>query len=383
MLNFKDLPFFDNHTHEVSLVADKIEPFDLANQFLHGHRDVPPPGADGKLGVSEELKYHVTQLGVVKSLVSFLSRKFNCAPTLEAVTAERNKRTKGDLAGYIGELYKEENIIGTTVDLPWPIGDERLKPFGCELFRLFRMDPCYDTLMETSSSYEQLSGEYEKAIRGAVGEGFKGIKCHIAERFTFAVRAVEEKEASDAFSMAKNGDYQAQETVYFAIFKQTVHFCSDLDIPLHIHSGNTGNPGNGFIHNCDPLLMCPFLNDPQYFGTKIMFLHCNYPNIRNAALMAHMYPNVWVDFAWVLPWTVLNFRQILKEVLGVAPHSKITFGSGQHGIPEIAWMASKVAKRSLEAVMEGYVSAGFLAEEQAQESAEMLLYQNAKALYRF
>ena len=35
-----------------------------------------------------------------------------------------------------------------------------------------------------------------------------------------------------------------------------------------------------------------FLNDPQYFNTKIMFLHSNYPNIRNAALMAHIYPHV-------------------------------------------------------------------------------------------
>jgi uncharacterized protein len=383
MFDFKNLPFYDNHTHDVSLDADHITPFDLSIQFLHGFRDVPPADENGKLGASEELRYHVSQLGVVKTLVNYMAQKFGCEATLEAVVKARNKKTKGNLKEYIGELYREENIIGTTVDLGWPIGDQRLDAFGVRVFRLFRMDPCYDEVMERASSYDQLKTEYENAIRSAVAEGFIGIKCHVAERFTFAVRTVEDDEARDAFSAAKSGDYRSREAVYFAIFCRTIHLCNELDIPLHIHSGNTGGAGNGMIHNCDPLLMCPFLNDAQYFSTKIMFLHSNYPNIRNAALMAHIYPHVWVDFAWVLPWISLQFKQILREVMGVAPHSKITFGSGQHGIPEIAWMAAKVAKSSLAEILQEYVDSGLLSVGQAQETAEMLLSGNAKRLYKF
>ena len=128
--------------------------------------------------------------------------------------------------------------------------------------------------------------------------------------------------------------------------------------------------------------MCPFLNDPQFFNTTIVFLHSNYPNIRNAALMTHMYPHVWVDFAWVLPWISLQFQQVLQEVLGVAPHSKIMFGTGQHGIPKMAWMASKIANSSLETVMQGFVDSNLLSVSQAQESAELILYKNAKRLYK-
>ena len=69
--------------------------------------------------------------------------------------------------------------------------------------------------------------------------------------------------------------------------------------------------------------------------------------------------------------------------MGVAPHSKITFGSGQHGIPEIAWMAAKIAKSSLAEILQEYVESGLLSVDQAQETAEMLLSGNAKRLYKF
>jgi len=89
-----------------------------------------------------------------------------------------------------------------------------------------------------------------------------------------------------------------------------------------------------------------------------------------------------VDTSWVLPWNAFAFRTSIEDLLGVCPHDKIFFGTGQHGFPEIAWTAAKVAKACLEDVMDDQVRMGMISEEQAEYTAEQLLSENAKWLYR-
>lgn len=382
MFNFSALPFYDNHTHALDMKKSSYTPLEFSINYLHGARDVSPSKEGEEFGVSEELEKTISQLGVVKTMVCHLSHFFDCPATLQAVTEARNVHLqKTDCLGYAKELYADCNVQGCTVDQGWPIGDEQEKMFPGRVQRLYQMDPLFDHLMDSCEDYASLKEQYIRAVAKAAREGFKGIKCHVGERFSFAVKLVSDKDAEASYASALIGDEKALANVYFAIMRITMQLCQQFDIPLHIHTGNTGNSGNGRIGDCNPLLMCPYLNHPEFRTTKVVFLHASYPNIRYAALMTHMYPNVWMDISWTLPWAALDFPQILKAVLGVAPHNKVMLGTGQHGIPEMVWIAAKVAKKSLEVVMEEYVNYGFLTQEQAQETAEQVLYKNAFRLY--
>jgi predicted TIM-barrel fold metal-dependent hydrolase len=113
-----------------------------------------------------------------------------------------------------------------------------------------------------------------------------------------------------------------------------------------------------------------------------MFLHVGYPNVRSASVMAQSYPNVWIDLAQVLPWEATNIASILEDAMGFASHGKITLGTGAHIHPEINWMSAKIAKTAVAEVMGNAVKRNFMSKDQAVQTAELILYKNAKRLYK-
>lgn len=382
MFDLKSIPFYDDHTHDLDLKKTDYTPLQLITPFIHGFRDVLPETAEGSYSISPELEYHARHMGVVTTMVHQLSARFQCPADLESVTEARNNLTaKIGPTEYAHQLFREANICGSTIDMGWPMGDPRQNVFSGKILRLFQFDPLFDQLLQQCSTYEELLLIFTTAVREAASKGYVGIKCHVAERFSFALYRVSDKEAAIAYGLALNGDQEALKQVYFAVFSNTMLLSQELDLPIQIHSGCTGGAGDGLIHNCDPLLMAPYLNQPEFFNTKIVFLHSNYPNIRNAAIMAHIYPHVWVGTAWVLPWVSLQFTDILREIMGIAPLSKIVMGSGQHNIPEIAWLSANIARTSLSKNMEQYLSENLISESQALEICELLLYKNAMHLY--
>jgi predicted TIM-barrel fold metal-dependent hydrolase len=155
----------------------------------------------------------------------------------------------------------------------------------------------------------------------------------------------------------------------------------ELEFPIHIqhrhHRQDRPRPGP----QPGSLLLLPHAHNDTYYRSRIVFLHCSYPNTRNVAVMANTYPYIWADMAQVLPWASLNFAQIVEEIIGMAPNSKIMFGTGSHNHPELIWMSSKIAKSALEFVMENAVKRSVLTKPQAVETAEQLLYKNALRLY--
>ena len=163
--------------------------------------------------------------------------------------AERNKLTKEGLGKYTRELYEEANIIGTTVDMGWPMGDQRLDCFPCRVLRLFQMDPVFDRLIGQCYGFIELKAKFEKEVTAAAEAGYIGIKCHVLEKCTCTVRLVSDHEAEGTFASATKGNAKDLETVYLAIFAGTLLLCQKLDIPIHIHTGSTGGTGNGLIHN--------------------------------------------------------------------------------------------------------------------------------------
>ena len=74
MFDFSKLPFFDNHTHELNMSKTEVTTFEFTIHFLHGFRDILPTEQGGQFGLTDELKYHINQFGVVKTMVHYLSK---------------------------------------------------------------------------------------------------------------------------------------------------------------------------------------------------------------------------------------------------------------------------------------------------------------------
>ena len=213
------------------------------------------------------------------------------------------------------------------------------------------------------------------------GFGFVGVKSHLAEEVGFGAPLCTETEAELAFSPAKAGDSAAYQRIYMALFADTLIQGQELGIPIHLHSGITGGFWDGPVANADPFLLAPLLTRPEFLRTKVVLLHGAYPWIQNAAMMAHALPHLWVDMGWTTPWVSLRIAECYRDVIGIAPLSKLMIGSGCHGTPEIAWLAGLTAKIALGKTLGDAVELGLMTQNQAEKAARMILHDNATRLY--
>ncbi len=383
MLNLTGFPFIDHHCHPYSPDKAELEPELLAREFYHGRGDLVGQGAPRTWGASEELRFHLRHMGVVKTMVRQLSRVLGCSADLDTVAEERNRRTTRDFAAYARLLYEDAGIVGTVVDAGLPPHDPLLDLIPGMKLRLFQFEPPLQEMLRGASSYsELLKGFQERLDRSVKEDGFIGVKVHLAEQVGFGATPVWEDEAKSIFPRAKAGDAGAYKKLYTAVLTETLIQCRDLGVPVHLHSGFTGGLWNGPVYDADPFLLTSFLSEKEFTGTKIVLLHAGYPWTKQAGQMAHTFPNVWVDISQVTPWSSVRIVECYKDVMSWAPHSKIVIGSGGHGTPEIAWLAALTAKIALAEVADDGVRLGLMTAEDAETAARMILHDNAARLYR-
>ena len=384
MLEFSNVPVIDNHSHPFDLEQGTLDADSLAKVFFHGMGDIPREGVNkARLwGTTEEVGYHLRHMGVVQTMVCQLSKLLGCPAELDAVAAERNRRTLQNFPAYIKLLYEDAGIVGSVLDTGLPRNDPLLDLIPGKVMRLFQMDPLIGRLLEISESYKEMLGEFQDALARAVKQdGFVGVKCHLAELVGFGVEAVSDGEADANFPGAKAKNSEAYKKVYVALFISTLLQCQDLKIPIHLHTGCTGGLWNGPISNADPFLLVPLIRQPRFLQTRIVFLHAAYPWLQHAAELAHSFPHVWVDMSWTTPWVSLRLAECYRDVIGIAPLSKIIVGSGGHDTPEIPWLAAKTAKIALAEALGNAVRLGLLTPKQAEKAGGMILHENAARMY--
>ena len=385
MLDFTDCPVVDNHCHTLEPEKKTIEPIWLAREFFHGMADIPTPGvAKTKLwGATDDLRFHFPYMGVVLTAVCQLAKLFGCEPELETVTAERNRRTaEAGLAGYARLLYEDAGIAASVMDSGLPINDPILDLTPGPKLRLLQLDPLAKNLLNACGSYAELlqgfQGQVERAIRQ---DGFVGIKSHPGELVGLGAEPVEADEAERIFPAAQAGDGGAFKKFYMAVWLATLLQCQELKIPLHIHTGFTGGLWNGPIANTDPFLLVPILRQARFLQTRLVLLHAGYPWIQHAGAMAHSFPHVWVDIGWTTPWISQRIVECYRDLIAMAPLSKLMIGSGGHGSPEISWLAAKTAKIALGEVLGDAVRLGLMAGRDAEKTGRMILHDNAARMY--
>ena len=385
MPDFTHCPVVDNHCHVLEPEKKTIEPIWLAREFFHGIADTPIAGiAKSKLwGATDDLLFHFPHMGAVLTMVCQLAKLFGCEPELSAVTAERNSRTaKEGLAGYAKMLYTDAGIVCSVMDSNLPINDPILDLTPGPKIRLLQMDPLLMNLMKSCGTYPELLRNFQDAVEKAIRQdGFVGIKSHLGELVGFGAPQVEADEAARIYPAASAGDGEAFKKLYMAVWLAAMLQAQELKFPIHIHTGITGGLWNGPVANTDPFLLVPILRRPRFLRTRLVLLHAGHPWMQHAGMMAHTFPHVWVDMGWTTPWTSQRIVECYRDVISLAPLSKLMIGSGGHGSPEVSWLAAKTAKIALGEALTDAVRLDLMAERDAERTGRMILHDNAARMY--
>ncbi len=143
-------------------------------------------------------------------------------------------------------------------------------------------------------------------------------------------------------------------------------------LPYQIHTGMTT------LRDAHPGLLEPLIR--AYKNVRFVVLHA-YPFLAEAAYLARVYPNVWLDTSWLALQSPEILRRALTEYIGMAPATRVTTSIDATCLEEYAGGLA-VTRSVLNDVLAGKVARGFLTVKEACEMGARILGGNTAAVYR-
>jgi predicted TIM-barrel fold metal-dependent hydrolase len=152
-------------------------------------------------------------------------------------------------------------------------------------------------------------------------------------------------------------------------------------VPVQFHTGYGDHDTDLLLGN--PLHLRPIFEDPEYQTLPIVLLHESYPYTRQGAYLAALYPQVYFDLSYSIPFVDRGeMVAFTRQALGVASASKLLYSSDGIFVPEMHWASARRGRSVLAQVLQEMVRADELDEEQAYHLARLILHDTAARLYR-
>ncbi len=388
MLDFSDLPVVDAHCHPYTR-ADKLSPEEWVDALAFGGGS-PAYLQEGGIEVDAAAQ---TMLGRLKRdtlyfrfMLRRLAEYFGVEATLEAVVAARNRAIARDgYAQYAGGLHGAGNIDALIVDDGYPLPQIDLDKFraevGVEVLPVFRIEVLIQDLLDDDCGWAEFGRRYDESIAEALGDGgYRGLKSIIAYRAGLDIDPDRPSEESVSGALAGWTPGSRLEDVVLLRHCLWVGLgvAEDFGIPLQLHSGFGDRDLE--LWRADPTRFTPWLRRiPR--SVNICFLHC-WPYHRQAAYLAAVYPNVYIDTGEVNTHAALGYDRILAETLEVAPFEKVLYSSDAFGLPELYYIGSMRFRSALSSLLEDWQRRGFCSPSDAAEVATAIGRSNAEKLYR-
>jgi uncharacterized protein len=162
--------------------------------------------------------------------------------------------------------------------------------------------------------------------------------------------------------------------------QQALLIAAKYRLPVQLHTGY-GDPDLD-LRLANPVYLRSLLESPQYRKAPIVLLHASYPYMQQAGYLASVYPQVYLDFGLAVPFlSVSGMREAIRQLLELAPTSKLMYSSDAHSIPELYYLAAKWGRQLLGEVLEQAIRDSDITANEAEAIATAVLRENALSLY--
>lgn len=152
----------------------------------------------------------------------------------------------------------------------------------------------------------------------------------------------------------------------------------DRGLPLQVHAGLGDSDVE--LHRCDPLLLTGLLRATEPLGVPILLLH-NYPYHRQAGYLTQVFGHVYADVGLALHNVGSAARQVLGELLELAPFGKVLFSTDAYGLPELYLLGTTLFRRALGGLLDDGIAAGEWTAADAERVAGLIGHGNARRAY--
>ena len=372
-LDLSAIPIVDHHCH--SLLRQQPQDDDA----FRGHLTETYFPEMARDHVQHSLVYH----WAIRELAAFLE----CDPQPEAVHAARRERGVERLARDVVQRGNFRTwLIDTGYGADTTFGLDELRAMvPCEIREIIRLEPLIERLILAAPGFDGFLEAFREALSDLRGSGYVAMKSVIAYRTGLQIEAVHRAEAESAFGQVhdaarRDGSLRiASKPLLDFLILIAVEEAARQEVPIQFHTG-LGDPDLD-LTNVDPAALRLLFSD-AYRAAPIVLLHTGYPYSRSMAYLAAMFPNVYADFGEVQLFVAgRDLRAVARELLGLAPASKILFSTDASLVPELYWLGAQAGRRTLGQVFEEHIADGLIDERTALSMADMILWRNAERIY--
>jgi hypothetical protein len=371
-LDLDAIPIVDNHCHSLL----RQQPAD--DDAFRIHLTESTFEAIARDHVQHSLLYQWT----LRELAALLA----CEPTSEAVHAARRDRGVEWLTRTIVERANFKTwLIDTGYGAETTYSLDELRALApCRIEEVLRLEPLIERLIVESAGFDGFIDAYRAAIGNLRERGIVGMKSVIAYRSGLHVQEAERGEAEAAYTVALEAGKRAGRLRIEAkplldhLIVIAVEEAARQGVPIQFHTG-LGDP------DLDLTLVDPaalrLLFAERFRSAPIVLLHTGYPYVRSLAYVAAMFPNVYADMGEAILFAAGEATEITRELLGLAPASKILFSTDASLVPELYWVGARLGRRALARVLDEHIADGAIDERIALDWAERILWRNSEAVY--
>jgi hypothetical protein len=371
VIDLSDISIVDHHAHPLSRAGATAE----ADAFRRWFSE----STDAEIHCR-----HVPNTLFFRTAVHWLAEELHCAPALEDVL---KARAAIDYEGWTKKLFTQANIQqlycddGYSGELAY--SHEEMKALlPCEVRPILRLETLAEDLIRLHETFEEMVADFAQRVSRAKRDGYVALKSIIAYRSGLAIVPTGKDLARNRFGDLKNAAMRnrrfrlTDKAFNDYLIWLALDVSEEQGLPLQFHTGFGDRDAD--LLKANPLNLRTVI---EMTHAPFVLLHAGWPYYREAAHLAAIYPHVWVDLSLAVPFATTGIPTMVRDVLGMAPFSKVMFATDAFTMPEIYWLAARWGRWGLSQVLEEMVEDGFLAVDEAFDVARQILGRNALALY--
>lgn len=371
-LDLTDIPIVDHHAHPLLRRAATQDPARFGRWFTES--------ADPQIHMA-----HVPNLLVYRTALRWLAEWLSCAPTVEAILAARAAIPEDE---YARAFLRDANIAVLLCDYGYG-GSEALDHAGMSvllsmpIYRILRLERVAEELLLVHDTFAEFVDAYDQVLADARRQGVVAFKSIIAYRTGLAIDSPNVTAAEATYDVLR---VQAQESGRVRLANK--HLCDFIvhrglevatsqALPFQFHTGF--GDADADLRTANPLHLRPIIE--RYPEAPLVLLHAGWPYYRETAHLAAIYANVWLDLSLAIPFATVGIPDMIREILGMAPFSKVMFATDAFTMPEIYWVAVKWGRWGLQRVLEEFIVDRLIGEDEAMQVARSVFGESARRLY--
>lgn len=325
-------------------------------------------------------------LWMIRQMASF----YSCACSEEAVIAARNSMSADAL---LARLVREATIDTLVLDSAYPTPEECYTPehmsavAGCRTVKMLRLETLMQRLVVTYDDFDEVIARFTEQIRALREKGYCAFKSIVAYRTGLDIAEWSKDEAALSFAEARaqavrKGQLRiAHKPLIDYLLHIAFSSAAEQQVAVQFHTGYGDGSINMLLGN--PLHLRAVLECHDYRTMPIVLLHESYPYTQLGAYLAAIYPHVYFDLSYSIPFVdKLEMLAFTRQALSVAPASKLIYSSDGIYVPEMHWAAALRGRQVIGQVLQEMIDADEIDQEQAYHLARLVLRDTASSVYK-